>query len=320
MKIASTSASQGTIRFLSPLLPSPPSLTSFPHLLPSPPYNHHHQQKSPRLIPAVYTFRTIFNLPIRSRSRCYSSLCCTTDTTASKQGNPSFYPLIIGLLTFLNYQTKAESHCTCPVSSRILGPHPVSRARMSPNSIASGPTPSPAASTKRDRSNTVQDAAARGQADRGQADRSQADRSQKRTRVRQACNRCKARKIKCGDLRPCKNCTSLGLVCRDWRPGEEPYEQNSLAHPAGRSSSALTETPSAPWPSTDYHFRPHSNSDPQFDRASRHAGMDARAERSGSAIPWPNTPYERSHHTVAWPPKPDPKRHRYLAYPYVSLF
>ncbi|SOV09061.1 uncharacterized protein UDID_03699 [Ustilago sp. UG-2017a] len=186
---------------------------------------------------------------------------------------------------------------------------------MSPNSIASGPTPSPAASTKRDRSNTVQDGAARGQADRGQADR-----SQKRTRVRQACNRCKARKIKCGDLRPCKNCTSLGLVCRDWRPGEEPYEQNSLAHPAGRSSSALTETPSAPWPSTDYHFRPHSNSDPQFDRASRHAGMDARAERSGSAIPWPNTPYERSHHTVAWPPKPDPKRHRYLAYPYDSIY
>ncbi|KAJ1034987.1 hypothetical protein NDA18_000592 [Ustilago nuda] len=176
---------------------------------------------------------------------------------------------------------------------------------MSPNSIASGPTPSPAASTKRDRSNTVQDAAARGQ---------------KRTRVRQACNRCKARKIKCGHLRPCKNCTSLGLVCRDWRPGEEPYEQNSLAHPAGRSSSALTQNPSAPWPSTDYHFRPHSNSDPQFDRASRHAEMDARAERSGSAIPWPNTPYERSHHTVAWPPKPDPKRHRYLAYPYDSIY
>ncbi|CCF51700.1 hypothetical protein NDA11_001870 [Ustilago hordei] len=186
---------------------------------------------------------------------------------------------------------------------------------MSPNSIASGPTSSPAASTKRDRSNTVQDAAARGQADRGQADR-----GQKRTRVRQACNRCKARKIKCGDLRPCKNCTSLGLVCRDWRPGEEPYEQNSLAHPAGRSSSALTENPSAPWPSTDYHFPPHSNSDPQFHRASRHAEMDARAERSGSAIPWPNTPYERSHHTVAWPPKLDPKRHRYLAYPYDSIY
>lgn len=184
----------------------------------------------------------------------------------------------------------------------------------SPNSIASGPTPSPSASIKRDRSNTVEDAAARGQADRGQ----------KRTRVRQACNRCKARKIKCGDLRPCKNCTSLGLVCRDWRPGEEPYEQNSFAHPAGPSSSAVGDNLPDAWPSADYQFRPHdgasrhSHADPHFDRASRHAEMDARAERSGSAIPWPNTPYERSRHTVAWPPKPDPKRHRYLAYPYVS--
>ncbi|SPO32170.1 uncharacterized protein UTRI_02727 [Ustilago trichophora] len=187
----------------------------------------------------------------------------------------------------------------------------------SPNSIVSGPTTSPSTSIKRDRSTTAEDSAAR----------AQADRSQKRTRVRQACNRCKARKIKCGDLRPCKNCTSLGLVCRDWRPGEDPYDQTHFAHPAGPSSSAVADTslPEA-WTSADYHFRSndaasrHAHVDPHFDRVNRHADVDPRAERSGSAIPWPNTPYERSSHTVAWPPKPDPKRHRYLAYPYDSIY
>ncbi len=160
----------------------------------------------------------------------------------------------------------------------------------SPNSIASGPTPSPSASAKRDRSNTIEDANARAQA------------SQKRTRVRQACNRCKARKIKCGDLRPCKNCTSLGLVCRDWRPGEEPSDQAYFAHPAGPSSSAGPEALPEAWAGTDYSFR--GQADSSFDRSSRHAEHNDRAERSGSAIPWPNTPYERSRHTVAWPPKP----------------
>lgn len=155
----------------------------------------------------------------------------------------------------------------------------------------------------------------------------QSDRSQKRTRVRQACNRCKARKIKCGDLRPCKNCTSLGLVCRDWRPGEDPYDSTPFAHPAGPSSSAVApNTLTDPWPTSDQQLRAHgapfrhAHTDTHLDRARRSADRDSRAERSGSAIPWPNTPYERSSHTVAWPPKPDPTRHRYLAYPYDSLY
>ncbi|KAJ9478682.1 Zn(2)-C6 fungal-type domain-containing protein [Pseudozyma hubeiensis] len=186
----------------------------------------------------------------------------------------------------------------------------------SPNSIVSAPTASPSSSSKRDRSNTAEDPSAH----------AQADRTQKRTRVRQACNRCKARKIKCGDLRPCKNCTSLGLVCRDWRPGEEPYDQSAFAHPAGPSSSTISDNLADPWPSPDRHFRAHaaasihSHTDRHPDRTRLSADVDARAERSGSEIPWPNTPYERSSHTVAWPPKPDPRRHRYLAYPYDSIY
>lgn len=182
----------------------------------------------------------------------------------------------------------------------------------SPNSIASGPTPSPSASSKRDRSNTAEDSAAP----------AYADRLQKRTRVRQACNRCKARKIKCGDLRPCKNCTSLGLVCRDWRPGEDPNDA-SFAHPAGSSSSVVTERfleggTSVEYKPRSYEEPRHVLSDAHYERAGRHTDTASRAERSGSAIPWPNTPYERSRHSVHWPPKPDPTRHRYLAYPYVS--
>ena len=179
----------------------------------------------------------------------------------------------------------------------------------SPDSIASVPNLSPTASSKRDRSTTADGPAAQAQADRGQ----------KRTRVRQACNRCKARKIKCGELRPCKNCTSLGLVCRDWRPGEDPYDQVAFAHPAGPSSSAAvvtSDTFTGAWAATSAHPR----HDPHLDRMRRSADVDQRAERSGSAIPWPNTPYERSSHTVAWPPKPDPTRHRYLAYPYDSIY
>ncbi|CBQ70975.1 conserved hypothetical protein [Sporisorium reilianum SRZ2] len=184
-----------------------------------------------------------------------------------------------------------------------------------------GPSPttsSPSALSKRDRSNTADDLAAH----------AQPDRSQKRTRVRQACNRCKARKIKCGDLRPCKNCTSLGLVCRDWRPGEDPDDHAPFAHPAGPSSSAAGQDPFAdPWPASDHQLRAqgvafrHAHADAHHDRPSRSVDRDSsRAERSGSAIPWPNTPYERSSHTVAWPPKPDPTRHRYLAYPYDSIY
>ncbi|TKY87741.1 hypothetical protein EX895_003322 [Sporisorium graminicola] len=184
------------------------------------------------------------------------------------------------------------------------------------------PGPSPAISSssaliKRDRSHTADDAAAQ----------AQPDRSQKRTRVRQACNRCKARKIKCGDLRPCKNCTSLGLVCRDWRPGEDPYDQTPFAQPAGPSSSAIaSDTLSDQWPSSDHQLRArgavfaHDHTDTHPGRAGRSADRESRAERSSSAIPWPNTPYERSSHTVAWPPKPDPTRHRYLAYPYDSIY
>ncbi|KAL1404831.1 hypothetical protein Q8F55_008441 [Vanrija albida] len=41
----------------------------------------------------------------------------------------------------------------------------------------------------------------------------------KRSRIRQACDRCRARKSKCGDLRPCEPCISAGVTCEDWRPG-----------------------------------------------------------------------------------------------------
>ncbi|EST05781.1 hypothetical protein PSEUBRA_004804 [Kalmanozyma brasiliensis GHG001] len=190
---------------------------------------------------------------------------------------------------------------------------------MSPGSsstpVAPGSSSSPSGSSKRDRINTEED----------QLARAQDDRSQKRTRVRQACNRCKARKIKCGDLRPCKNCTSLGLVCRDWRPGEDPYDQPAFAHPAASSSSTLPNELADTWPSADYQFRAQGGAardsfDSHQGRTSRSVDRDGRAERSGSAIPWPNTPYERSSHTVAWPPKPDPTRHRYLAYPYDSIY
>lgn len=184
----------------------------------------------------------------------------------------------------------------------------------SPASFTSGPASSPSASTKRDRSNTTEEIAAR----------AHADRAQKRTRVRQACNRCKARKIKCGDLRPCKNCTSLGLVCRDWRPGEDPSDHATYINPAGRSSSAAIDplNEQDAWAAPEYPLRMHDHPTrhPSADHANISADIDARAQRSGSAIPWPNTPYERSRHTVAWPPKPDPKRHRYLAYPYDSIY
>ncbi|SPO37321.1 uncharacterized protein PSFLO_02794 [Pseudozyma flocculosa] len=67
------------------------------------------------------------------------------------------------------------------------------------------------------------------------------ERPSKRSRVRQACNRCKARKIKCGDLRPCENCTSLGLVCKDWRPGEDAQHISpSNASTSAASASAAT--------------------------------------------------------------------------------
>jgi hypothetical protein len=59
----------------------------------------------------------------------------------------------------------------------------------------------------------------------------------KRTRIRQACERCKSRKTKvchlliarvaetkpqCNNQRPCAACSAAGVACTDWRPGEEP--------------------------------------------------------------------------------------------------
>ncbi|KAN0060062.1 hypothetical protein ACQY0O_008035 [Thecaphora frezii] len=168
------------------------------------------------------------------------------------------------------------------------------------------------------------------------------ERPTKRTRVRQACNRCKARKIKCGDLRPCENCTSLGLVCRDWRPGEDPAAALSAAAGAAiatggyHSGSEHDGTADATHHhAADLRHRSVASADGQLafgtnavseprsgvhfapSQASR---RDLRSDGSEPPIPWPNTPYERSTHTVAWPPRPDPRRHRYLAYPYDSLY
>ncbi len=175
---------------------------------------------------------------------------------------------------------------------------------------------SPSGSSKRDRIITEEEPSARGQS---------GDRGQKRTRVRQACNRCKARKIKCGDLRPCKNCTSLGLACRDWRPGEDPYDQPAFAHPAASSSSAVPDDLAEAWPSSaaDYPFEREAlypeTASTRSTTIGRADPLTETPEENGLAqrFPWPNTPYERSSHSVAWPPKPDPTRHRYLAYPYV---
>lgn len=169
----------------------------------------------------------------------------------------------------------------------------------------------------------------------------------KRTRVRQACNRCKARKIKCGDLRPCENCTSLGLVCKDWRPGEDPHQHayssapgqpsfNGYASGSGSDhemhfyqrdvsqasrSRAYSQSFSA-GANPSAHHDSAGASERNADRAgpSSQSRFRTRTSRSESMIPWPNTPYERSTHSVAWPPRPDPERHRYLAYPYDSIY
>jgi len=65
----------------------------------------------------------------------------------------------------------------------------------------------------------------------------------KRTRIRQACERCKSRKTKvsfapndtcntdveCNNQRPCAACSAAGVACTDWRPGEEPISISTTA-------------------------------------------------------------------------------------------
>ncbi|ORY34550.1 hypothetical protein BCR39DRAFT_513271 [Naematelia encephala] len=60
--------------------------------------------------------------------------------------------------------------------------------------------------------------------------------SAKRTRIRLACKRCRSRKTKCDNARPCAACISVGLPCRDWRPdGPRPS-----GHPAERQTGRVT--------------------------------------------------------------------------------
>ncbi|PWZ01632.1 hypothetical protein BCV70DRAFT_158393 [Testicularia cyperi] len=199
------------------------------------------------------------------------------------------------------------------------GPSPHSLHSTTPISATAGSPPLP---SKRDRALTSENVLS-------PAIQEQQDRAQKRTRVRQACNRCKARKIKCGEVRPCKNCTSLGLVCRDWRPGEESSQSSSqsFAYPMMPPEHGLPDPQSTSWshPSDHVYHVPDPRHRPASAEMAAPAAAhlferDDRKARSGSAIPWPNTPYERSSHTVAWPPKPDPRRHRYLAYPFDSIY
>ncbi|PWN53517.1 hypothetical protein IE53DRAFT_366292 [Violaceomyces palustris] len=130
----------------------------------------------------------------------------------------------------------------------------------------------------------------------------------KRSRVRQACNRCKSRKIKCGDLRPCVHCTTAGVECVDWRPGEDySYCHTTTTTPAPANGAFDLFTDSSPSGGglNDGYYQTAPS--PGFSRA-RKASSSSTSVRNGK---WEAT---------RWPPRIDAERYKYLAYPYDSVY
>lgn len=124
----------------------------------------------------------------------------------------------------------------------------------------------------------------------------------KRARVRQACNRCKARKIKCGNARPCIHCTSAGERCVDWRPGvdEEEEEASSSSAPLPPYATSSTTSPSSPPQTSSHHIGRNGHG--------RHG--NGQGHGYGHGVP----------QDTVWPPQHDPDRKRYLAFPYDTIY
>ena len=144
----------------------------------------------------------------------------------------------------------------------------------------------------------------------------------KRTRIRQACERCKSRKTKvyqllsarvtstnsqCNNQRPCAACSAAGVACTDWRPGEEPITVSTTTQALENANYDFNQQQPVSLNELEPYIDPTLSRQMQDQLRSYHEDLRPRNAQENAA-------------GMLWPRAPAPDRQQRLPYPHDLLF